>query len=71
MDCEEVDASEPKEQRPYRKLSAVEVRIIYELLVDRFEQLDMLSRSTSSSLTSDRLTAEKVRIENLIKTMCD
>ena len=71
MDCEEVEASQAKDPPPHRMLTAVEVRIIYELLVDRFEHLDMLSRSTSSPLASDRLIAEKVKIGNLIKTMCE
>lgn len=71
MDCDEVEAGQAKEPPPHGTLTAVEVRIIYELLVDRFEHLDMLSRSTSSPLTSDRLNAEKVRIENVIKIMCE
>ena len=71
MDCDEVEASQAQEPPPQRMLAAAEVRIIYELLVDRFEHLDMLSRSTSSPQTSDRLNAEKVRIENVIKIMCE
>lgn len=71
MDCDEVEASQVQEPPPRRMLAAAEVRIIYELLVDRFEHLDMLSRSTLSPQTSDRLNAEKVRIENVIKIMCE
>lgn len=51
--------------------TAAEVRTIYTLLIDRFEHLDFVLRSTPAQPAIDQLEADKTRIKAVLRRLCN
>jgi hypothetical protein len=58
------------ENNPYGDFTAVDVRTIYAVFIDRYEHLDMVLRSLPSPQTRDQAQEEKTRVETIIRRIC-
>lgn len=55
---------------PYGDFTAVDVRTIYSVFIDRYEHLDMVLRSLPSPQARDEAQEEKARVETIIRRIC-
>jgi hypothetical protein len=55
---------------PYGDFTAVDVRTIYAVFIDRYEHLDMVLRSLPSPKAREEAQEEKARVETIIRHIC-